>query len=380
MNNSLSPVQRLSARVRAALVRLSKTEFGSSSVTLRFPVRDQIIFAKRLAMMLHSGMPILQSLRMLSEESHSKSVAKIAASLGDDVAKGTALSVALKKFEKKVGEFYISIIKVGESSGTLPENLEYIAEELKKKNDLRKQVVGALVYPCVIVVATMGITTMLIVYIFPKIMPIFMSLKAELPWSTRSLIAISHFLSTYGIWLLLGIIATFVAFSFSMRSILFHYIVDTILLRVPVFGRLSQYYNLSNTCRTLSLLLKSDVRFVAALGIAADSLKNQAYKQALYSVSEGVLRGQRLSVQLKDYPQLFPPLLVQMLSVGESTGNLSSTLMYMSEMYESEIRDWTKNLTSVLEPALMLTMGLLVGFIAVSIITPIYGITQSLHN
>ncbi len=366
--------------MRAAFARLSKIEFGSSPVALRFPVRDQIIFAKRLAMMLHSGMPILQSLRMLSEESHSKSVGKIAASLGDDVARGTALSVALKKFEKKVGEFYISIIKVGESSGTLPENLEYIAEELKKKDDLRKQVVGALVYPCVIVVATMGITTMLIVYIFPKIMPIFLSLKAELPWSTRLLIAISHFLSTYGLWLLLGIIATFVAFSFSMRSIRFHFIVDSILLHVPVFGRLSQYYNLSNTCRTLSLLLKSDVRFVAALGIAADSLKNQAYKQALYSVSEGVLRGQRLSTQLKDYPQLFPPLLVQMLSVGETTGNLSTTLMYMSEMYESEIRDWTKNLTSVLEPVLMLTMGLLVGFIAVSIITPIYGITQSLHN
>ena len=142
-------------------------------------------------------------------------------------------------------------------------------------DDLRKQVVGALVYPCVIVVATMGITTMLIVYIFPKIMPIFLSLKAELPWSTRLLIAISHFLSTYGIWLLLGIIAASVAFSFSMRSVRFHFIVDSILLRVPVFGRLSQYYNLSNTCRTLSLLLKSDVRFVAALGIAADSLKNQ---------------------------------------------------------------------------------------------------------
>ena len=221
---------------------------------------------------------------------------------------------------------------------------------------------------------------MLIVYIFPKIMPIFLSLKAELPWSTRALIWLSHTMTVYGVWIILGLIALAIGFSFAMRSPQFHYRSDLVLLRIPVFGRLSQFYNLSNACRTLSLLLKSDVRFVAALAIAADSLKNQAYKRALEHVGEGVLRGQRMSVQLKEFPQLFPPLLMQMLSVGESTGNLSDTLMYMSEMYESEIRDWTKNLTSVLEPVLMLTMGLLVGFIAISIITPIYGITQSLHK
>jgi type IV pilus assembly protein PilC len=380
MNNISIYVQKYVALLRSIPAWLSSIEVGKGNAALCFPIRDQIIFAKRLAMMLHSGMPILTSLRMLADEAHSKSVGRIASSLADDVARGTALSIALQKFEKTVGEFYISIIKVGETSGTLPENLEYIAQELKKKNDLKKQVVGALVYPCVIVVSTLGITTMLIVYIFPKIMPIFLSLHATLPWSTRALIFLSHFLAVYGVWLLFGIVAISFGFSFAMRVTRFHFIVDHTLLRTPVFGRLVQYYNLANTCRTLSLLLKSDVRFVAALGIASDSLKNQAYKQALTKVSDGVLRGQRLSVQLKDYPRLFPPLLVQMLSVGEATGNLSGTLMYMSEMYESEIRDWTKNLTSVLEPVLMLTMGLLVGFIAISIITPIYGITQNLSK
>jgi type IV pilus assembly protein PilC len=158
----------------------------------------------------------------------------------------------------------------------------------------------------------------------------------------------------------------------------FRLFVDTLLLRTPVFGRLSQYYNIATTCRTLSVLLKSDVRFVLALDITAHSLRNQMYKQVLMVVSERVVQGKRLSVGLADYPRLFPPLLVQMLSVGEATGNLSNTLMYMSDMYESDIRDWTKNLTSILEPVLMLTMGLLVGFIAISIITPIYAITQNL--
>ena len=356
------------------------TSYGSATVTPRFRVRDQIIFTKRLAMMLQSGMPIVTSLEMLGDESHAKGAGRIAMSLADDVARGMSLANALSKFKTVVGEFSISIVKVGESSGTLPENLEYIATELKKKYDLQKQVVGALIYPCVIVVSTLGITTMLIVYIFPKIMPIFLSLHVALPWSTRVLILCSYVLSHYGLWLLGGVVCMGVSFSYALRLERFRLLVDQVILRIPVFGLLSRYYNLAQTCRTLSLLLQSDVRFVQALDIAADSLKNQVYTQALGVVSAGVLRGQRLSTELARFPRLFPPLLVQMISVGEATGNLSGTLMYMSEMYESDIRDWTKNLTSVLEPILMLTMGLLVGFIAVSIITPIYAITQNLHN
>lgn len=347
-------------------------------VTYRFPVRDQIIFAKRLALMLQAGMPILSSLRMLADESSTKSVGRIATSIAHDVARGMQLSAALKKFETVVGEFCISVITIGETSGTLPENLDYLAQELKKKHELKKQVVGALIYPCVIVVSTLGITIMLVLFIFPKIMPIFLSLQVALPWSTRSLIAVSNFLGLYGAWLALGLFCVGIGFSWALRVSAFRLFVDTLLLRTPVFGRLSLYYNVATTCRTLSVLLKSDVRFVLALDITARSLHNQMYKQVLVMVSGRVVQGQRLSVGLADYPRLFPPLLVQMLSVGETTGNLSNTLMYMSDMYESDIRDWTKNLTSVLEPVLMLTMGLLVGFIAISIITPIYAITQNL--
>ena len=379
MNNILHRVIQLSVRLCTAGTRFV-TSYGSATGTPRFRVRDQIIFTKRLAMMLQSGMPIVTSLEMLGDESHAKGAGRIAMSLADDVARGMSLANALSKFKTVVGEFSISIVKVGESSGTLPENLEYIATELKKKYDLQKQVVGALIYPCVIVMSTLGITTMLIVYIFPKIMPIFLSLHVALPWSTRVLILYSYVLSHYGLWLLGGVVCMGVSFSYALRLERFRLLVDQVILRIPVFGLLSRYYNLAQTCRTLSLLLQSDVRFVQALDIAADSLKNQVYTQALGVVSAGVLRGQRLSTELARFPRLFPPLLVQMISVGEATGNLSGTLMYMSEMYESDIRDWTKNLTSVLEPILMLTMGLLVGFIAVSIITPIYAITQNLHN
>lgn len=367
-------------RVHNFFVRLNEHPFFSSSFFLSFSTKEQIIFAKRLSMVLRSGMPILQGLRMLEEEAHSRSVSKIAKSLADDVASGLMLSDALKKFQDTIGDFFISIVRVGETSGTLPENLEYIAQELKKKHDLSRQVIGALVYPIIIVLATSGITAMLIVYIFPKILPIFLSLKATLPLSTRILIVVSTFMTNYGLWVLLGIVAVTIGYLLMLRVHTFHLIVDKILLRLPIFGSLSQYYNLANTCRTLSLLLKSDVRIVVAIDITADSLKNKAYQEALREVGKGVLSGQRVSTLLRGNRVLFPPLLTQMMSVGESTGNLSDTLMYLSDMYEAEINDWTKNLTSILEPVLMLTMGLLVGFIAISVITPIYGITQNLHR
>lgn len=367
-------------KIQQQFTRIGNHSAFNSSLFVSFSTRDQIIFAKRLSMVLRSGMPILQGLRMLETEAHSRSIARVAKSLADDVASGHALSKALSKFEDTFGQFVINIVHVGETSGTLPENLEYVAQELRKKDDLRKKVIGALVYPCVIVMATLGITTLLIVYIFPKILPIFLSLKATLPLSTRMLIAISTTLTEYGFWVLCGVVVFLVAYLLLLRAYKFNLFIDNVIIRLPIFGRLSQYYNLANMCRTMSLLLKSDVRIGNAIDITVNSLKNKAYQKELRMAGDVVIHGQQMSTQLKTNVTLFPPLVTQMISVGESTGNLSDTLMYLSDMYESEISDWTKNLTSVLEPVLMLTMGLIVGFIAISVITPIYGITQNLHK
>lgn len=375
-----------SARIGASLKRLHSRGGGAPKGTkqqpfTRFGIKEQILFAKRLSMMLTSGIPILQGLRMLEEGVSSRSSRFIMGALGDSVAKGVPLSDALKRFERIFGAFAINIVHVGETTGTLPENLNYIAHELRKKHDLTKKIVGALIYPAIIVLATVGITVMLIVYIFPKILPIFMSLKSELPLSTRSLIALSGFLSHYGLILFGAIVLISIMHMVYMRNFVsYRLVVNRIILKIPVFGAISRDYNLANISRTLSLLLKSDVRIVQALEIGGNSLKNEAYRRAMRHVGEGVLHGQLLSSQLRKEGNLFPPLFVQMVAVGEATGNLSESLMYLSDMYESEINDVTKNLSTILEPVLMLVMGIIVGFIAISIITPIYGITQNLHH
>jgi type IV pilus assembly protein PilC len=180
--------------------------------------------------------------------------------------------------------------------------------------------------------------------------------------------------------MLVGAVLAVVVFIFLMRARFFHAVIDGILLRLPLFGKLSQYYNLVNATRTLALLLRAEVRIIQALEVVSMSSRNLVYRNAVASIEREVLKGQKLSGEMQKYPLLFPPLMVHMVHVGEETGNLSDSLMYVSGMYEEEINDLTKNLTTLLEPALMIAMGVIVGFIAVSIITPIYGITQNLHT
>ncbi|MBT9168082.1 MAG: putative type II secretion system protein F [Syntrophomonadaceae bacterium] len=346
---------------------------------LRFAAQEQIFFAKRLGMILRAGMPIMHGLHMLGQETRSRSATYIFKSLTVDVSNGHPLSTGLGKFQNIFGEFCINIVKVGETSGTLHENLDYLAEELKKKQALKRKVLGALIYPAVIIAATVGITVMLTVYIFPKIIPIFQSVKATLPLSTRMLIVLSDFLNNYGLWLFGGIVALGIGFFFLMRlSSRFHLWMDIVLLRTPLLGSLSRDYNLANATRTLSLLLKSDVGVIRSMELVAASTRNHAYRRALYEAALQITRGQKISQQFQKTPRLFPPLMTQMVLVGESTGNLSSSLMFLSDMYEEEIEDLTKNLTTMLEPILMIVMGAIVGFIAISIITPIYSITQNL--
>jgi type IV pilus assembly protein PilC len=385
VTQSRGGLQSLMRRMRGVkdavrVVRPAQKSTKRRPFLMRFSAQEQAVFAKRLGMILRSGMPIMEGLHMLSAQKQSGSAAYIYAHLIEYVDNGQPLSSGLEKFKNIFGEFCINIVRVGEGSGTLHENLDYLAEELKKKTALRKKVIGALVYPAVIIAATVGISLVLTVYIFPKITPIFQSFKTQLPLTTRILIAFSNFLIHDGGWLLMGLVAAAVAYYFLLRVRQFHLIVDSILLRIPLIGKISQYYNLANTARTLGLLIKSDMGIVPAFGIVTKSSRNLAYHNALANITKDIMKGQKISLQLMKEPALFPPLFSQMIMVGEQTGNLSNSLLYLSDMYEEEISDLTKNMTTLIEPILMVIMGIIVGFIAISIITPIYGITSSLHT
>ncbi len=347
----------------------------------RFSIKEQSLFAKRMSFLVKAGVPLIDCLNMIRTQTKSKAKSKVFDMVIDDVNNGQFLATSLGKHRRMFGDFAINLIHVGEQSGILSQNLAYLADELQKKEMLRNKVIGALVYPIVITIATLGITGVLTVYIFPKILPIFASLNVTLPLSTRILIATSNFLKNDGLWLLLGIIVFMCTMAYlKFRYAQVQYFLDRNSIRIPLFGAMLQSYNLANFTRTLGLLLISGVRLTDSMVMVAEATPNLAYRRAYENIAASIVKGEPMSRELSRQPNLFPDTLRHMVTVGETTGGLSSTLLYLSEMHEGEVEEATKNLSSTIEPLLMVVMGCLVGFIAVSIITPIYEITQSLHQ
>lgn len=352
--------------------------FGKMSF-VRLSIKDQTFFIKRLSFLTKAGIPMLESLSMIREQSRKRGHNKILDCLIKDVSSGQNLSTSLAKFKNAFGEFAINIISFGEQSGILPENLEYLAEELRKRQALRKKIIGASIYPAIVTLATLGITGFLMVYLFPKIMPIFSSINMELPWSTKALVFISDFIRNYGLVSIVSLIIIVIAIIVVVKTIyVVHFYFDKTLLKIPLVGKIMQDYNLANSTRTLGLLLKSGITTSDALPITAKTTQNLVYRNQFMHLGKIVDRGEKISVYMRTDRTLFPDVLTQVISVGERSGKLSDSLVYLSEMYEAEVEDFTKNLSGLVEPVLMIFMGVIVGFVAISIITPIYGITQHL--
>lgn len=342
-------------------------------------VKDQTFFIKRLSFLVKAGIPIFESLIMIRNQTRQKSYVVILDTIIKDVSSGQCLSAGLAKFRHVFGDLSINIISFGESTGALGDNLAYLAEELKKKNALRKKILGAFVYPAVVTFAAFGIVGFLMVYLFPKIIPIFKSLHIALPLSTRIVIFVSDFLVHYGAVLIFSLVILTFSFIFALKkNIALRYYFDKAIIKTPTVGDVVKSYNLANATRTMGLLLKSGVVLGEALEITAKVAGNAVYKKEFKKLVKVVNQGDKISAYLAKNRDLFPDVLTQIISVGERTGNLSNSFIYISELYEGEVEEFTKNISTLLEPVMMIVMGIMVGFIAVSIITPIYSITQNL--
>ncbi|MDP2788460.1 MAG: type II secretion system F family protein [bacterium] len=361
-------------------IKITIPDLSSLSFT-KFSIKKQTFFAKRLSFLIKAGLPILESLHVIKKQSKLKSELNIFSKIISDVSNGQSLASSLAKFRGVFGSFAINIIKAGESSGNLTVNLSYLADELKKKDMLKRKIFSALLYPVIVTVATLSITGLLIVYIFPKILPIFQSLHAKLPLSTRIIIFVSETIRIYGGYIFLGFFSLFLLFFLLIKyvprvKLIFH----GLIFRIPFMGGIVKNYNLTNITRTLGLLLKSGISLSESLLITAGTTDNMQYKKALSEISTGVLKGKNVSEFMELRPIVFPDMLSHMIAIGEKSGNLSNTLIYLSEFYENEFDDLTKNLSSAIEPVLMIVMGVSVGFIAISVITPIYEITNNLKR
>jgi len=346
----------------------------------RFSTSEQIFFVKRLSFLIMADIPLLESVHMMHEQTNVHRHKEILHTIIEKLANGQSLSNSLKASPGVFSDFGINLISVGETTGVLSENLQYLAQELQKKQSLKRKIIGACVYPIVVVCATVGIVLFLIIYLFPKIMPVFISLHMKLPFSTRVVIGLSNGIRNFGfIVACAGLILSVFSYWFLRKSEKVKHLRDRGLLFLPMFGKLIKSYNLANSMRTLGLLLKSGVAVSDALPTTASISSNRSYKVEFMKAYGLVSRGETVSSSFRNNARLFPEIVVQIVAVGEKSGSLSASLLYLAELYENEVEDYTKNLSNLIEPILMVMMGLVVGFIAVAIITPIYGITQNLH-
>ena len=345
----------------------------------RISIQDRINFARHLALVIKAGLPVFEGLKIIQEQTESPILKRVIGDLITEVNNGKFLADSLQKYQYLFGDFFINIVRVGESSGTLAKNLLYLAEELRRSKALEGKVRSAMVYPLVILCATIAVSGFLTFFVFPKLVPVFASMNVQLPITTRILLAALGFLKSYGLYLLVAIILVVIGIRFALKTFApVKYFSDRMLFFVPVLSDLVVNVNMVNFCRVLALLLKSGVKIVESLDITANTFNNSVYRRALVLSEDEMKKGGQLGIYLAAHKNFFPPLVSGMVRIGETTGNLEDNLEYLADYYDGEVDSKLHSLTSLIEPIMLLLMGLLVGFVALSIITPIYSISQGI--
>lgn len=344
-------------------------------------LKDKITFTRNLALVIKAGLSLPQGIEILSQETSSPFLKYILGQVETAVTKGTEFSQSLKAYPTVFSPFYVSMLKTAESSGTMDEILVNLATHMEKERALRSKVISALIYPAVILVVMTIVLIAMMVFVVPRLTNVFNSFKAELPITTRALIVFSNFLINHYVILLLAFFGTIVALWFFFRRVRRGKILlSWFILHTPIFGRLSKKINTARTARTLQTLVKSGVSILEALSITSEVLQNHFYKEALIDAKKGVEKGKTLHEVLASYRNLFPPLAAQLVAVGEQTGSIDLVLTDLADFYEEEVDAATKNLSSIIEPVLMIIIGTAVGFLAISMLQPIYTLTQSVST
>ena len=335
---------------------------------------DLVNFTRQLATMINAGLPLANALSILEEESD-KEMGKLTANLLKDVESGMSFSDALQKYPDNFSRIYTQLVKAGEAGGVLDEVLERLAITLEKDKDFKAKTKSAMIYPVIILIAMVVVVVVMMVAVIPKLTEMYDDFGAELPGMTRVFIGISDFMVQFW-WVMLGLVVGGLAILRSYRKTKKGELAfDGWLLKLPILGKMRQKIILTDFTRTLSLLLGAGVSLLEAINIVAEAIDNAVYRQELTEAAKQVERGTSLSIAISRYED-FPPILHQMMSVGEETGKLDEILAKLAEYFEKESEYAVKNMTAAMEPLIMIVLAVGVGFMVVAIIMPIYSLTS----
>ena len=345
-----------------------------ASLMLSVPLKSKMVFCRHLAVMINSGVSISRALAILSGQEKNKVLRRVICDLTEQIKKGVSLADAMKKYPTIFNQVFTSMVGVGETSGNLEGILKILAQQLEKDHKLISKVRGALIYPVIIVTVMMIIGVLMMMFVVPKITAIFDDFGADLPILTKVVLGISNFMSQNVVVTSSLILGSVTALLFFWRSSLGKKFFHKLFLKAPVLSGLVNKVNSARFARILSALSKSGVPLVRSLKITSDTLGNYYYKEAVLAASQEVQKGIPLSSVLGRYQDFFPYLVIQMIEVGEETGKTPEVLLKLADFYEEDVDQMTKNLSSIIEPVLMVVVGLAVAFFAIAIIQPIYSI------
>lgn len=340
----------------------------------RISTSDKVNFTRQLATMVAAGLPLTDALTILEAQA-SPAMAKVVGEILREVEGGGSLSKALEKHPDVFDQVYIALVRSGESAGILDNILTRLAENLENQREFTSKVKGAMLYPAIVIGGMVLVAIIMILFVIPKLTTIYEEFQAELPLPTKILLQVSK-LATHFWWLgLIGLIGLVFIIPQLLRNPILKKQYDRLFLRIPIIGSLRKQIMLTEFTRTLGLLISAGVLIVDALEIVRRSLGNSLYEEAVAQAGQDVQRGFPLAVALAE-TGIFPPILPQMISVGEETGKLDEVLAKVSAYFEQESAQSVKNLTTALEPLIMIVLGVGVGFLIISIIMPIYNLTS----
>lgn len=343
------------------------------------PLKEKMMFARNLSVMISSGLTVSRAVHNLGAQTKNKRFRKILESLFEDLQSGKNLSEGLAKYPSVFSELFVNMVRVGEAGGNLDEVLNIVATQLEKEHELLSKVKGAMMYPAVIVVAMIGIGILMLTYVLPKITGVFKDMQVELPPTTQFIINLSDIFKNHSLLVGLSFVLLLVFLKIFLGTQTGKKTLSFLTLNLPVISNIVIKVNCARFARIYSSLLRSGINVTEALKIVANTLTNYYYKKSIEKGMEQIQKGISLSKIIASNGKIFPVLVTQMIEVGEETGKTEAVLMKLAEFYEEEINQITKNMSSIIEPVLMVLIGGAVGFFAIAMLQPMYSLMENIQ-
>ncbi|MEN9390065.1 MAG: hypothetical protein RLZZ283_165 [Candidatus Parcubacteria bacterium] len=339
---------------------------------------ERVVFARNIAAMIDAGLTVARALSVMERQTTSARMRSVISAVISDINEGSTLSAAFGKHGEIFSPLMVSMTRAGEESGTLASSLRVVSEQMERSNNLSKKIRGAMIYPGIVVAAMVGIGILMLIYVVPTLTATFKDVGAQLPASTKAIIAVSNFLVENTLLALILMAGVVVGSMLALRTATGKRAMDNAVMYMPIIRPLVIEVFAARTARTLSSLLSAGVDVVLSIAITRDVVNNSVFGMVLGEAEEAVVKGGQLSVTFAKYPKLYPPLVSEMLVVGEETGRISDLLKELATFYEESVERKTKDLSTIIEPLLMVVIGGGVGFFAVSMIAPIYSLSNSI--